>query len=160
MPIPVSTTYGFSYNVKSGAMTELLRGIATVPSALQGTLRGGKVRAKVATYEAAALASGQVIFMDSLPAGSVMLSGQLITDALGSGVTVKVTGGAYNTTQTDNKYLTATACNTANLRTALTPPIGATETPFTYEECLCAVIGGAAATGTIILVLVYLESID
>lgn len=160
MPIPISTSYGFTYNVKSGAMTELLRGIGATPSPLQGTLRGGKLRAKVATYEADALASGQVIFMDSLPKGAILLSGQLVTDALGSGVTAKVTGGAYNTTQTDNKYLSATACNTANQRTALTPPIGATETPFTYEECFCVVIGGAAATGTIILILLYLESID
>lgn len=160
MPAPISTSYGFTYNVMSGAITEILKAVSAVPSKLQGTLRGGKVRAKVSTYEASALASGQVIFMDFLPKGAVLLSGQLITDALGSGVTVKVTGGAFNTTQTDNKYLTATACNTANLRTALTPPISATETPFTYDECLCAVIGGAAATGTIMLALIYLEEVD
>lgn len=126
-----------------------------VEDKLNGVTRGGKKRVKISTYEASATASGSLIEMDFLPKGARLLSGKLVTDALGSGVTITVGDGT-----TAARFLAATTCNTANLNTPLTPGIAEIESGLTAETKLILTVGGAAATGTIMLEVEYIEEQD
>lgn len=100
------------------------------------------------TYEASGTASGSVLYFFKLPAGHAIVGGGLWRDALGSSVTLKV-----GTTTTDDLLLAATASNTANLFTALTIPVDTLGVPVTTDTNIVVTVGGAAATGTIKLML-------
>ena len=117
---------------------------------------GGHVSCFVDTYEAAALPSGDTIEMGpDLPIGAKVLGGILYYDALGASVTLAV-GDA----ETAGRYLAATAASTAGA-TVLNLADGAefevTEEPTatTPHSQVRITTGGAAATGTIKLVLFY-----
>lgn len=139
-------------NFYSNEMTAL----TTKPSVpMEGPTRGGKKRIRVSKYEAAAMASGSLLYMDKLPKGARLLSGKLVTDALGAGVTLALGDGT-----TADRFLAATTCNTANLNTPLTPKIAEVESGLAAEIDMILTSGGGAATGTIILVLEYIEAQD
>ena len=72
-----------------------------------------------------------------------------MADALGSSVTIKV-GDASD----DDRYITATTMNTANLVTE-TNAIAGVAYNYTAETDLIATVGGAAATGTIKFMVFY-----
>ena len=69
---------------------------------------GGKVRAQVDTYTINAKAAGTVINVAKLPKGATFLRGLIVTDGLGSGVTLKL-GDSGD----DDRYLTATSAASA-----------------------------------------------
>jgi hypothetical protein len=127
----------------------------------QGTRLGGKLRCAIAEYEADGVAISKTIEMIRLPKGATMIEGFLSADALGSGVTLAVGGQDQDSTNANDadRYLAATAMNTANKRVALTPPV---PTKLTAEngDQLYITVAGAAATGTIVLVVFYIEEID
>lgn len=123
----------------------------------------GEQRSKVLqiqdTYEASLTASGTIIEMgDKLPKGARVIDVELMTDALGAGRTCIV--GDY---EDDNRYITATTCNTANLRTRLNAIDGllyecddTTPGDTTSDRQIIVTLGGgSAATGTIKLVVKY-----
>lgn len=75
----------------------------------------GKLRTMMDTYEASGEATGSIIEMcEKLPKGARVLEVCLSTDALGAGRTLAV--GDY---EDNDRYITATTCNTANLMTRL-----------------------------------------
>lgn len=129
----------------------------TPPTKQEASLFGGKLRVFHCTYEAAALASGSVIYMAKLPKGAVVVGGlsTLSADALGSGVTLQV--GDYYSAATssddDDRYLAATAYNTANLCNHLGLVDGQAY-ELAYDADIIVTTGGASATGTIKLTLV------
>ena len=119
---------------------------------------GGKLRTMMDTYEADAIAIGTIIEMCKyLPKGARVLEIALTTDALGSSVELIV--GDY---EDDNRYITATGCNTANQVTRMnaidgrqykadeTTP-GATST----DRQIIITTSGAAASGTIKIEVTY-----
>lgn len=117
-----------------------------------GTRNGGKKRVRIAEYEAAAVASTKTIHMMTLPKGCYILNMRVFADALGSGVTLAVGDGT-----TADKYLSATAFNTAAKEQACTPGL---PVALTADTDIVLTVGGAAATGTIVLVTEYIESVD
>ena len=129
--------------------------LASKPSSpVQGTLRGGKVRVRVSKIEAVALAIGSLLEMDALPVGARLLQGFLVADALGDSSTLALGDGT-----TANKYLAATSTASAS-RTALTPPIGSLEAGYTAAEKFILTTAGAEISGTVMLVLQYVEAVD
>lgn len=125
----------------------------------QGTRMGGKLRCAIATYEAAAVAIDKTIEMIRLPKGATVIDGFLTADALGTSVTLAVGGQDMDNANDADKYLTATAMNTANKRVALTPPVPTKITDDDGEQ-FYVTVAGAAATGTIVLCVKYIEEID
>jgi len=123
-------------------------------SMVQGTLRGGKVRTRVSKIEAAALAAGSLLEMDSLPVGARLLEGRITYDALGGSSTLALGDGT-----TANKYLAATSTASAG-STELTVPISAVENGYTAEEKFILTTAGASITGTVMLILQYVEATD
>lgn len=105
------------------------------------------------TYEASSTASGSVLYFFTIPAGHAIISGNLLTDALGSSVTLKV-----GTSASDALFLAATTCNTANLNTALTVPVDNCGAVLTADTTIIVTVGGAAATGTIKLGLITVKA--
>lgn len=124
------------------------------------TLKPGKfaghVSVMVDTYEAAALPSGDIIELGGdLPVGAQVLGGILYYDALGASTTLKV-GDAEST----GRYLAATATSTAgatvlNLADGVEFEVTEVPTATTPHSQVLVELGGAAATGTIKLVLFY-----
>lgn len=120
----------------------------------------GKLRVMYDSYEASSTASGTIIEMsDKLPKNCIVLNVILWSDALGAGVTLKV--GDY---EDDDRYITATTCNTANLRTVPNAIDGAgyvvdetTEGDTSTDRQIIITTGGAAATGTIKVLVVYAQ---
>jgi hypothetical protein len=118
----------------------------------------GKVRVMVDSYEASAIAAGTIIEMGKyIPKGARVIEAELITDALGASVTLIV--GDY---EDDNRYITVTTCNTANLRTRLNAIDGfqyevdeTTEGATSTDRQIIITTAGATATGTIKLVVYY-----
>ena len=123
----------------------------------------GKVRVMTDTYEAASTASGTVIEVGrKLPVKARILEIELITDALGSSRTLTV--GDYNDV---NRYITATTCNTGNLRTRLLiidgflyEILGTHDTKtggegLSTDRQIILTVGGGSASGTIKLVIYY-----
>ena len=118
----------------------------------------GKVKQVQDTYEASAIAAGSIIEMGVyIPKGARVVEVTLITDALGSGVQLIV--GDY---EDDNRYITATTCNTANQVTRMNAIDGrfyeADETTATAtgtDRQIIITTSGAAATGTIKLLVEY-----
>ena len=130
----------------------------TPPSRRDASLFGGKLRVMHCTFEAAALAAGSVIHMAKLPKGAVVVGGlsTLSADALGTGVTLQV-GDYYSeapSSDDDDRYLAATGYNTANLCGHLSLVDGQAY-ELEYDADIIITTGGAAATGTIKLALVY-----
>jgi|SRR3990167_4970100 len=116
---------------------------------------GGHVSVMVDTYEASALPSGDVIEMGGdLPIGAQVLDVIVKHDALGGSVTLAV-GDAEDT----DRYIAATAASSAGaLRATLAD--GAeyevdNTTPSTPDTQVLVTIGGASATGTIKLIVLY-----
>jgi len=120
----------------------------------------GKLRVMYDTYEASAIAAGSIIEMgEKLPKNCYVVGVELITDALGSGVTLIV--GDY---EDDNRYITVTTCNTANLRTRLNAIDGmgykvdeTTDTDTGTDRQIIITTAGATATGTIKVKIIYMQ---
>lgn len=120
------------------------------------------VFAVVSTYEASALAATTVIEMCKIQAGVTVLGGQLIADALGSSTTLAIGNTTTVTDPNDTftaNFLAATSTSSATATTFM----GAGKFPrtFTSDDTLDVQVAGAAATGTITLV-VYMtaEAVD
>ncbi len=147
-----------AYDNKSAELTNVDAG---TDLSNQGTRLGGKVRCQMAVVEAAAIASTKTIEMIRLPKGATIISGYITADALGSSVTLSVGGQDQDSANANDpdKYLAATSMNTANKRSAFTAPVPAKFVSDDGEQ-LYAVVGGAAATGTIIMCVEYIEEID
>ena len=121
-------------------------------------VQAGKLRVIQETYKAAAIAAGTIIEMgEYLPKGARIVEVALMTDALGGSVQLIV--GDY---EDDNRYITATTCNTANQVTRLNAidgkqyevdetTAGATST----DRQITITTSGATATGTIKLEVTY-----
>lgn len=106
------------------------------------------------SYAASSTASGSVIYMARIPANTAIISGFIISDALGSSVTLSV-----GDTSTATRFLAATTSNTANLKTPLTISLAdiGKELSTTADTDIVITVGGAAATGNIKL---FLETIS
>ena len=117
---------------------------------------GGNVKVMVDTYEASALASGSIIEMGGdLPIGAIVLGGFLYYDALGASTTLKV-GDAESTARYLAALSTASAGQTAfNLASSGAEYEVDNTTPSTPDTQVLVELGGAAATGTIVLVVFY-----
>lgn len=127
----------------------------------QGTRMGGKLRCAIAIYEAVAVAATKTIELIRLPKGATVIDGFLTADALGVSVTLAIGGQDMDSGNANDadKYLAATAMDTADKRVALTPPVPTKITDDDGEQ-LYATVDGAAATGTIVLCVKYIEEID
>ena len=118
----------------------------------------GKLRTIMDSYEASSSAAGTIIEMgEYLPKGARVLEVALTTDALGSSVTLIV--GDY---EDDNRYITATTCNTANQVTRMNAIDGrqyevdeTTEGATSTDRQIIITTAGAAASGTIKLEVTY-----
>ena len=119
-----------------------------VPKVQANSLHKSNVPHWLDSYEASSTASGSVLYFFTVPAGHAIISGNLLTDALGSSVTLKV-----GTSASDALFLAATTCNTANLNTALTVPVDNYGAVLTADTTIIVTVGGASATGTIKLAL-------
>lgn len=119
-------------------------------------LHDGRVKVLMDIYEASALEAASTIDMGGLlPTGARILDVILITDALGSGVTLEV-----GDDEDPNRYITSTACNTANQVTRLNAIAGQQyevdmTTASTPDNQVVITTAGAAATGTINLIVLY-----
>lgn len=127
---------------------------------IKSGLQKGKLRTMIDYYEASAIAIGSIIEMSEyLPKGAHIVEVALTTDALGSGVTLIV--GDY---EDDNRYITATACNTANQVTRLNAIDGrqyeadeTTEGATSTDRQIIITTAGATASGTIKLEVTYAQ---
>tara|TARA_S200002703_G_scaffold66806_1_gene57957 strand:+ start:3571 stop:3993 length:423 start_codon:yes stop_codon:yes gene_type:complete len=111
----------------------------------------GKLRVTYDTYEASSLASGSDISVARLPQGATVYDIVIHHDALGSGVTLAVGDSADA-----DRYITATAAATAGK--VVMSEDGAID-GFAYEQTaetdVLITTGGAAATGTIKVAVIY-----
>ena len=136
-----------------------------VPSEkIDTTELAGRVRVAHAEYEAASLASGDVIQMFNLPNGSRIISGRLAHDALGSSTTLSVGYAAHNNAagtavslsaaayKAAGSSASATAANVAN-----TIALGENSIVDANKDGLpvSVTLGGASADGTIQLTMMY-----
>jgi len=124
----------------------------------------GRVRIAYATYEASSLASGDVIEMFNLPNGARIVGGSLAHDALGASTTLSV-GYAAHTDSSDAAVSASAAafkaaassasagladvCATIALNYGLEVDANQDGMPVTVT------LGGASATGTIVLTMQY-----
>lgn len=129
----------------------------------------GRIRVAHASYEASSLAADDVIEMFSLPHGARILHGYLYFDDLGTGTTMDVGHAAYTDSSGSSvaadpdEYLdgqdTASAAGRADV--AATLALGANsvvdldQTVKDNEFVVTATNLGAAATGTVELVMFY-----
>ena len=119
---------------------------------------GGRVRVAHGTYEASALASGDVIEMFILPDGARLLEGSLAHDALGASTTLSVGYGAHT-----NAAGTAVSASAAASTSAQKVDILATLALGSGSEVdanndgmpVTVTMGGAAGTGTIEVTIQY-----
>ena len=136
-----------------------------VPSQkIDTTELAGRVRVAHAEYEAASLASGDVIQMFNLPNGSRIISGRLAHDALGSSTTLSVGYAAHNNAAGTAVSASAAAYKAAAASTSATA-VNAANTIALGENSLVdadkdglpvsVTMGGAAGTGTIQLTMMY-----
>jgi hypothetical protein len=111
----------------------------------------GKLRVTYDTYEASSLASGSDISVARLPQGATVYDIVIHHDALGSGVTL-----AVGDSSDADRYITATAAATAGK--VVMSEDGAID-GFAYEQTaetdVLITTGGAAATGTIKVAVIY-----
>jgi len=136
-----------------------------VPSQkIDTTELAGRVRVAHAEYEAASLASGDVIQMFNLPNGSRIISGRLAHDALGSSTTLSVGYAAHTNAAGTAVSASAAAYKAAAASTSATA-VNAANTIALGENSLVdadkdglpvsVTMGGAAGTGTIQLTMMY-----
>lgn len=106
-------------------------------------------------FEASSTADGTTIYFAKIPPNAALISGILSRDALGSGVTLAVGDGT-----TADRFLAATASNTANLNTALTIKTDDLGAPLSTsaDTPIVVTLAGAAGTGTIKLLLTYIAA--
>jgi hypothetical protein len=125
---------------------------------------GGRVRIAHGTYEASALASGDVIEMFALPNGARLISGSLAYDALGASTTLSVgyaahvasDGSAVNASAAAYKAAASTA-TAGKVDVLATLALGSGSEVDANEDgmVVTATMGGAAGTGTIELTIMY-----
>jgi|TARA_B100001059_G_scaffold67005_1_gene63712 hypothetical protein len=136
-----------------------------VPSQkIDTTELAGRVRVAHAEYEAASLASGDVIQMFNLPNGSRIISGRLAHDALGGSTTLSVGYAAHSNAAGTAVSAAAAAYKAAAASTSATA-VNAANTIALGENSLVdadkdglpvsVTMGGAAGTGTIQLTMMY-----
>lgn len=122
-----------TYEAQAAAKIALSQGVVNAP-----------LRVVSGSYTAAAAASGTVINLCVLPAGTVIHDVVIDNAALGASVTLKV-----GDTDDDDRYIAATASSSAGtLRTGVAGK-GYVIGTNAGDELLTAKIGGAAATGKI-----------
>ena len=125
---------------------------------------GGRVRIAHGTYEASALASGDVIEMFVLPDGARLIGGTLAYDALGSSTTLSVgyaahvasDGSAVSASAAAYKAAASTA-SAGKVDVLATLALGSGSEVDANEDgmVVTATMGGAAGTGTIELTIMY-----
>ena len=124
----------------------------------------GRVRVAHGTYEASALASGDVIEMFILPNGARILSGSLAHDALGSSTTLSVGHAAYTDSDgtavaldADEFKAAAASTSAQKVDVAATLALGSGIEIDANEDGypVTVTMGGAAGTGTIELTMLY-----
>jgi len=136
-----------------------------VPSQkIDTTELAGRVRVAHAEYEAASLASGDVIQMFNLPNGARIISGRLAHDALGGSTTLSVGYAAHSNAAGTAVSAAAAAYKAAAASTSATA-VNAANTIALGENSLVdadkdglpvsVTMGGAAGTGTIQLTMMY-----
>jgi hypothetical protein len=136
-----------------------------VPSQkIDTTELAGRVRVAHAEYEAASLASGDVIQMFNLPNGSRIISGRLAHDGLGGSATLSV-GYAAHTNAAGTAVsaaaaayrAAATAVNAGAANAANTIALGENSIVDANKDGLpvTATLGGSAGSGTIQLTMMY-----
>ena len=136
-----------------------------VPSEkIDTTELAGRVRVAFAEYEAASLASGDVVQMFNLPNGARIVSGRLAHDALNSSTTLSVGYAAHTNAAGTAVSLSAAAYKAAAASTSATA-VNAANTIALGENSLVdadkdglpvsVTMGGAAGTGTIQLTMMY-----
>ena len=124
----------------------------------------GRVRVAHGTYEASALASGDVIEMFILPDGARILQGSIAHDALGASTTLSV-GYAAHTNAAGTAvsaaaaaYKAAAASSSAGKADILATLALGSGTELDANEDgvpVTVTMGGAAGTGTIELTILY-----
>ena len=125
---------------------------------------GGRVRLAHGVYEAASLASGDVIELFILPDGARLLEGSLAHDALGSNTTLSVGYAAHTNAAGTAVSAAAAAYKAAAASTSAqkvdilaTLALGSGTETDTNEDgvAVTATMGGAAGTGTIEVTIKY-----
>ena len=125
---------------------------------------GGRVRIAHGLYEAASLASGDVIELFILPDGARLLEGSLAHDALGSSTTLSVGYAAHTNAAGTAVSAAAAAYKAAAASTGAqkvdilaTLALGSGTETDTNEDgvAVTATMGGAAGTGTIEVTIKY-----
>jgi len=125
---------------------------------------GGRIRVAHGTYEASALASGDVIEMFVLPDGARLLTGTLAHDALGASTTLSVGYAAHTNAAGTAVSASAAAYKAAAASTSAqkvdvlaTLALGSGSETDTNEDgvAITVTMGGAAGTGTIELTIKY-----
>lgn len=125
---------------------------------------GGRIRIAHGTYEASALASGDVIDMFVLPDGARLVEGSIAHDALGASTTLSVGYGAHNNaagtavSASAAAYKAAASSATAGKSDVLaTLALGSGSEVDADEDGMpvTVTLGGASATGTIELTIKY-----
>ena len=125
---------------------------------------GGRVRIAHGLYEAASLASGDVIELFILPDGARLLEGSLAHDALGSSTTLSVGYAAHTNAAGTAVSAAAAAYKAAAASTSAqkvdilaTLALGSGTETDTNEDgvAVTATMGGAAGTGTIEVTIKY-----
>lgn len=124
----------------------------------------GRVRVAHGTYEASALASGDVIEMFVLPDGARILQGSLAHDALGSSTTLSVGYAAHTNAAGTAVSAAAAAYKAAAASTAAqkvdilaTLALGSGTEIDANEDGVAVTVtmGGAAGTGSIEVTILY-----
>jgi len=124
----------------------------------------GRIRVAHGTYEASALASGDVIEMFVLPDGARLLTGTLAHDALGASTTLSVgyaahTNAAGTAVSASAAAYKAAAASTSAAKNDIlaTLALGSGTETDTNEDgvAITVTMGGAAGTGTIELTIMY-----
>ena len=125
---------------------------------------GGRIRVAHGTYEASALASGDVIEMFVLPDGARLLEGSLAHDALGASTTLSVGYAAHTNAAGTAVSASAAAYKAAAASTSAqkvdvlaTLALGSGSEVDANEDGMPVTVtmGGAAGTGTIELTIMY-----
>ena len=125
---------------------------------------GGRVRIAHGTYEASALASGNVIEMFVLPSGARLIEGSLAHDALGASTTLSVGYAAHTSSAGAAVAASAAAYKAAAASTSAqkvdilaTLALGSGSVTDTDANgvIVTATMGGAAGTGTIEVTIMY-----
>jgi hypothetical protein len=125
---------------------------------------GGRVRVAHGVFEAASLASADVIELFILPDGARLLEGSLAHDALGSSTTLSVGFAAHTNAAGTAVAASAAAYKAAAASTSAqkvdilaTLALGSGTETDTNEDgvAVTATMGGAAGTGTIEVTIKY-----